>query len=85
MHQINQFFIASITSISAISQEDAKAKGILDKLSTKTKAYKTIKADFSFTMVNKTEGTNETQTGKIEIKGDKITSKIREMYERKLM
>ena len=65
------FFITSITSLSAISQEDAKAKGILDKLSTKTKAYKTIKADFTFTMVNKTEGTNETQTGKIEIKGDK--------------
>jgi outer membrane lipoprotein-sorting protein len=61
----------SLTSFSAIAQDDAKAKEILDKLSTTTKAYKTIKADFQFTMSNKAEGTNESQTGKIEIKGDK--------------
>lgn len=64
-------FIAGITSYSAVAQEDTKAKEILDKLSAKTKSYNTIKADFQFTMVNKTEGTNESQSGKIEIKGDK--------------
>ena len=68
--------IASIASYSAIAQDDAKAKGILDKLSAKTKAYKTIKADFQFTMTNKAEGTNESQTGKIEIKGDKYILSI---------
>lgn len=64
-------FIAGITSYSVVAQEDTKAKGILDKLSAKTKSYKTIKADFQFTMINKSEGTNESQTGKIEIKGEK--------------
>lgn len=64
-------FIAGITSYSAVAQEDTKAKEILDKLSAKTKSYNTIKADFQFTMINKTEGTNESQSGKIEIKGDK--------------
>ena len=69
-------FIAGATSLTAFSQEDTKAKGILDKLSAKTKAYKTIKADFQFTMSNKAEGTNETQSGKIEIKGDKYVLSI---------
>lgn len=68
--------IAGATSITAFAQDDTKAKGILDKLSAKTKAYKTIKADFQFTMTNKTEGTNESQTGKIEIKGDKYILSI---------
>jgi outer membrane lipoprotein-sorting protein len=63
--------LSTVTAFSALAQEDAKAKAILDKLSAKTKAYKTIKADFQFTMVNKTEGTNESQSGKITIKGDK--------------
>lgn len=58
-------------SISSIAQQDQKAKAILDKLSAKTKAYKTIKAEFKFTISNKAEGINETQSGKIQIKGDK--------------
>lgn len=69
-------FIAVSTGFSAIAQEDTKAKSVLDKLSAKTKAYKSIKAEFSFTMVNKTEGVNESQTGKIEIKGDKYRLSI---------
>ena len=68
--------IAGATGLTAFAQEDTKAKDILDKLSTKTKAYKTIKADFQFTMANKAEGTNESQSGKIEIKGDKYILSI---------
>ncbi|MBL4592984.1 MAG: outer membrane lipoprotein carrier protein LolA [Flavobacteriales bacterium] len=59
------------TSFSALAQQDQKAKAILDKLSAKTKAYKTIKAEFKFTITNKSEGINESQTGKIQIKGNK--------------
>ena len=64
------------TSFSALAQQDQKAKTILDKLSAKTKAYKTIKAEFKFTISNKTEGINETQSGKIQIKGDKYILSI---------
>ena len=53
-----------------------KAKGILDKLSAKTKSYSTIKADFTYSMVNKTDGVNETQNGKIDIKGNKYVLSI---------
>lgn len=56
--------------ISVHAQDDPQAKAILDKLSAKTKAYKTIKASFEFTMTNKTEGMNETQDGSILIKGN---------------
>ena len=60
------------TSFSAFTQEkDEKAKYILDKLSARTKAYKTIKAKFQFTLTNKTEGINESQNGSIQIKGEK--------------
>ena len=71
---MKNFFIIALTtliSLGSFAQEvDTKAKGILDKLSAKTKAYKTIKAEFKFTMSNKAEGINESQTGKIQIKGD---------------
>ncbi len=64
--------LTALISLGSFAQEvDTKAKGILDKLSVKTKAYKTIKADFQFTLKNKAEGINETQSGKIQIKGDK--------------
>jgi outer membrane lipoprotein-sorting protein len=62
-------FLSTLVSISSFGQEQ-KAKTILDKLSAKTKAYTTIKAEFLYTISNKSEGINESQTGKIEIKGD---------------
>jgi len=61
--------LTTLISLSGFSQ-DQKAKAILDKLSVKTKAYSTIKAEFQYTIKNKTEGINETQTGKIELKGN---------------
>ncbi len=60
--------IGSITTLSA--QNDPKAKAILDELSKKTKAYTSIKAEFSFT-VEKKDKTKDTQVGKIEVKGAK--------------
>ena len=72
---MKKIFITTLSvliSLGSFAQEvDAKAKGILDQLSTKTKAYKTIKADFKFTISNKAENINETQSGKIQIKGNK--------------
>ncbi len=53
------------------AQNPEKGKEILDKVTEKTKTYKTIKADFSFSMVNTQEEINESYEGKISIKGDK--------------
>lgn len=61
-------FIAVAGFSSAIAQNDPKAKTILDELSAKTKAYTSIKAEFTF-VTEKKDKTKETQTGKIQTKG----------------
>lgn len=71
------FLITIATSFSVAAQQDEKAKGILDKVSAKTKTYKTIKAEFQFSISNKTEGVNESQIGNIQIKGDKYFLSIK--------
>lgn len=63
-------FSALGTSAQGNSSE-AKAKKILDGLSSKNKAYKSIQADFSILVENKANRTNEKQEGKILVKGKK--------------
>jgi len=53
------------------AQDDAKAKQILDEVSAKTKTFKSISADFVFSMVNKEMDINEQNAGTIELKGQK--------------
>jgi outer membrane lipoprotein carrier protein len=57
------------------AQTDPKAKTILDELSAKTKAYTSVKAEFSF-VTEKKDKTKETQNGKIQIKGAKYKVEI---------
>lgn len=57
------------------AQNDPKAKVILDELSTKTKAYTTIKAEFSV-VTEKKDKTKDTQFGKISTKGTKYKLEI---------
>ncbi len=52
------------------NQKDPKAKVILDKLVAKGKTYKTVEAGFSYNLKNSDAGIDETQEGKIWIKGD---------------
>ncbi|MCA0430673.1 MAG: outer membrane lipoprotein carrier protein LolA [Bacteroidetes bacterium] len=56
--------------------QDPKAKAILDDLSKTTKTYKTINADYVFTMLNKEGKQTEKQNGKVQIKGDKFKLEI---------
>ena len=55
--------------------QDPKAKKILDELSAKTKAYSTIKAEFSW-IIEKKDKTKDTQSGKIQTKGAKYKLEI---------
>lgn len=55
---------------------DLKAKAILDELSKKTKAYTSIKAEFSYTLDNVQEKKNETQKGNLILKGEKYKLSI---------
>ena len=67
------FILLSTLSIGSIAQEqDPKAKAILDDLSKTTKAYKTITADYSYTIYNKDKKQTDKLTGKIQVKGQKF-------------
>jgi len=69
----NIFLTTAVLLIAFVTQaqQDAKAKSILDEVSTKTRAYKSISADFSFSMVNKAMSINEKNDGSIKLKGQK--------------
>ena len=70
--------ILSITSATIQAQEkpDLKAKAILDDLSTKTKSYSTIRAEFTFTVEGR-DKKSETQSGILQLKGDKYKLEIK--------
>ena len=70
---ISLLFLLVATSY---AQQDPKAKSILDKLSQKTRGYSSIKAEFNYTMLNESEGIDETQPGTVAIKGDKFYLKM---------
>lgn len=53
------------------AQEDKKAKEILNGVSAKYKSYKSLKADFSYTIENPQQKLNETQTGSITLMGNR--------------
>jgi outer membrane lipoprotein-sorting protein len=67
------FFATTIilTALFTQAQQDPKAKSILDEVSSKTKTFKTILADFSFSLENKAMSINEKNDGSIKLKGQK--------------
>lgn len=68
--------LLALGSLNLIAQDqDPKAKKILDELSTKTKAYTTIKAEFSW-VVEKKDKSKDSQSGKIQTKGAKYKLEI---------
>ena len=67
----------SLLGFTTLSQaQDAKAKGILDKLSKKTETYSSMKAEFEYVMKNESEDLEETQNGSIVTKGEKYSLEI---------
>jgi outer membrane lipoprotein-sorting protein len=68
------FLIIALTAQKSekdLNPKDPKAKAILDKMSTKNKAYTSITLYFEYKLENKAEGIDETQKGKGILKGDK--------------
>ncbi len=65
--------IFSLLTLAVFAQDPdvVKAKTILDKVSEKTKAYKTIKADFALKIEDLQTKTSESHDGSIALKGNK--------------
>ena len=57
--------------MSVFAQGDKKAKDILSGVSSKYRSYKSMKADFSYTLENPTAKIKETQSGSIILSGAK--------------
>ncbi len=76
---MKKLFFVSITLISslfAFSQQDGKAKSILEQVSSKTRSYKTIVADFSFTLDNEEMEIHEANNGTIQLKNNKYVVEL---------
>jgi len=71
MKKLLLIVIAAGLTISAFAQNDKKATAILDEVSVKTKAYKTIKIDFTYAMDNVKEKIHDKFKGTLISKGDK--------------
>jgi outer membrane lipoprotein carrier protein len=67
---------AQKTPDETVNPKDDKAKEILEELSKKTKAYTSIKADFTYKLENKDAGVNETQSCSLILKGNKYKINI---------
>lgn len=70
MKSIICFLLIGLVSLQ-LSAQDSKAKSILDKVSAKNKEYRTIKAEFTFSMDNEEEDIHEVSEGSILLKENK--------------
>lgn len=64
-------FFLTFLFINKLTAQDAKSQAILDKLSVKTKNYKSFYLEFSAIVKNTTSGQNDNLIGKGWVKGDK--------------
>jgi outer membrane lipoprotein carrier protein len=72
MRKIVSVVLIGFLSVTAFGQaRDTKATQLLDAVSKKTKTFKSIKADFSYTMENKQANINEVKTGTLLVSGEK--------------
>lgn len=63
--------LLTLFTLSVSYGQDAKSQGILDKLSKKMKGQSSFYIEFSANIKNSSTGTNENETGKGWVKGDK--------------
>lgn len=59
-----------------LSAQDSKAKAVLDKVSAKNKEFKSLKAEFTYSMDNAEEDIHDVSVGSIILMGNKYRLKI---------
>ena len=78
MKRIFLISIIILTNLFTFAQQDEKAKNILDQMSEKTRSYKTIEAEFSYSMDNSEMDIHEAYSGSIKLKGDSYVVNVPE-------
>jgi len=76
MKQLILISIFSVFALVGYSQQDAKAKEILEKVSKTTQSLASLDAKFSFEMENKAENVKDKNVGSIVLKGKKYKLNI---------
>jgi outer membrane lipoprotein-sorting protein len=76
MKQLILISILSVFVLSVYSQQDAKAKEILEKVTKTTQSLASLDAKFSYEMENKTENVKDKSIGSIVLKGKKYKLNI---------
>ena len=71
MKRISILLIAFMSIFSANAQNSAKAKNLLNEVSSKVKAYDNMVIDFKYSLENVEENVNQETRGDVSIKGDK--------------
>ena len=79
MKRLILFSILLVFVVTGYSQQDAKAKEILEKVTKTTQSYASIEAKFSFEMNNTAEKIQEKSTGSIILKNKKYKLNIPQM------
>jgi outer membrane lipoprotein-sorting protein len=72
------FFIAQAFPAVCQAQGDAKARDLLRRMNANYKSFRTMTADFSFTLDHPAQKINEQQRGKLEIKGKKYRLEMKQ-------
>ena len=65
-----------VAMMTAMGQNDQKARELLEQTSKKMQSYQTLSANFNFTMENKNMGINEQNSGSLLLKGKKYLVKL---------
>ena len=63
--------LALIISFTSFSQNDAKAKALLNEVSAKVKSYDNISIDFKYVLTNLSENINQETRGSVVMQGNK--------------
>jgi outer membrane lipoprotein-sorting protein len=70
------FLFALFITFTSFSQDAAKAKALLNEVSTKVKSYKNISIDFKYVLKNVSENINQETRGSVVIEGEKYLLNI---------
>ena len=65
------FLFVFLSGITLSNAQDAKAKSLLNEVSTKVKSYKNMFIDFKYTLSNDAAGINQETRGDVTLNGDK--------------
>jgi outer membrane lipoprotein-sorting protein len=74
MKSIASILVLIFINVHLTYAQDSKAQGVLDKLSNKMKGLKSFYIEFSASIKNSETGTNENETGKGWVKGNKFSA-----------